>query len=89
MYGTDGTVAAKFCMLRQQAEKENNDDPYLCLSDFVAPKGTGPKDYLGAFAVGMFGGEEQMEAYAKVSYVEFAGCVWQQGLRQCVCYTGL
>ena len=62
-------VSAKFCMLRQQAEKENPDDPYLSLSDFIAPKGKGPRDYIGAFAVGMFGGEAQMEAYAKVRAV--------------------
>ena len=35
------------CMLRQQMEKENPDDPYLCQSDFVAPKETGVKDYMG------------------------------------------
>ena len=34
-------------MLRQQMEKENPDDPYLCQSDFVAPKETGVKDYMG------------------------------------------
>eukprot|EP00798_Chlamydomonas_sp_ICE-L_P018254 gene18254-24709_t len=35
--------------LRQQAEKENS-DPYLCLSDFIAPKDSGVDDYLGMFA---------------------------------------
>jgi hypothetical protein len=34
-------------MLRQQVEKENNDDPYFCQSDFVAPKETGVADYMG------------------------------------------
>ena len=32
-------VLAKFCMLRQQAEKES-DDPYLSQADFIAPKVT-------------------------------------------------
>ncbi len=57
-----GAPAARFCMLRQQAEKES-DDPYACLADFVAPA-QGPKDYLGAFAVGIFGGEAQYAAFA-------------------------
>lgn len=30
---------AKFCMLRQQQEKES-DEPYYSLADFVAPRGT-------------------------------------------------
>jgi 5-methyltetrahydrofolate--homocysteine methyltransferase len=56
-------VAGRFCTLRQQAEKET-DDPYLALSDFVAPKTSGVRDYVGAFAVGIHGGEAQMAAFA-------------------------
>ncbi|XP_053405088.1 methionine synthase-like isoform X2 [Mercenaria mercenaria] len=38
--------------LRQQAEKDSaSSDPYLCLSDFVAPKQTGLQDHIGLFAV--------------------------------------
>lgn len=47
-----GTVAAKFCMLRQQAEKES-DDPFLSQADFIAPKGY--TDHIGFFAVSCFG----------------------------------
>ncbi|MEW5708650.1 MAG: methionine synthase [Pseudomonadota bacterium] len=36
--------------LRQQMVKPP-DRPNLCLADFVAPKGSGVKDYIGAFAV--------------------------------------
>ena len=36
--------------LRQQREKSAG-LPYLCLADFIAPKSTGLKDYLGAFIV--------------------------------------
>ncbi|HVY49501.1 MAG TPA: methionine synthase [Minicystis sp.] len=43
-------VAARFPMLRQQVVK-TEDKPYLCLSDFVAPKGGPVGDYVGAFAV--------------------------------------
>ena len=42
---------ARFCGLRQQAEKENKEDPYLCLSDFIAPLTSGVRDYIGMFAV--------------------------------------
>ncbi|KAK1941847.1 Methionine synthase [Phytophthora citrophthora] len=48
---------SKFCMLRQQAEKETS-DPYMSLADFIAPKGVGGQDYIGGFAVGVFGVEE-------------------------------
>jgi 5-methyltetrahydrofolate--homocysteine methyltransferase len=54
---------AKFCMLRQQAEKENPDEPYMSLADFVAPKDTGVKDYLGMFAVGCFGVDSEVMRY--------------------------
>ena len=40
----------RFSMLRQQASK-TNDSPYRCLSDFVAPVGSGLADHIGAFAV--------------------------------------
>ena len=35
--------------LRQQEEKKRNQSNY-CLSDYVAPKGSGKEDYIGAFA---------------------------------------
>ena len=42
--------ATVFHFLRQQTQKA--DDRYnLCLADFVAPKASGVRDYLGAFAV--------------------------------------
>ena len=40
----------RFHMLRQQAVKPN-EQPYFCLSDFVAPKDSSANDYIGAFAV--------------------------------------
>ncbi|KAK0153319.1 Methionine synthase [Merluccius polli] len=50
---------AKFHGLRQQAEKDSaSSEPYLCLSDFVAPRDSGLADYIGLFAVGVFGAEE-------------------------------
>jgi len=50
----------KFCMLRQQAEKES-DDPYLSQADFIAPAGY--KDHLGMFAVSCFGCESLVKKY--------------------------
>jgi 5-methyltetrahydrofolate--homocysteine methyltransferase len=40
----------RFHMLRQQATKPN-EQPYFCLSDFVAPASSGLQDHIGAFAV--------------------------------------
>ncbi len=39
-----------FHFMRQQNEKAA-DQPYLCLSDFIAPQSTGKTDYMGLFAV--------------------------------------
>lgn len=55
-----GTPSARFCMLRQQAEKEN-DDPYLSQADFIAPSGY--KDHLGMFAVSCFGCDDLVKMY--------------------------
>merc|ERR1719199_1586062 len=55
-----GTPTATFCMLRQQAEKEN-EDPYLSQADFIAPAGY--KDHMGMFAVSCFGCDALVEKY--------------------------
>merc|ERR1712022_95758 len=43
-------------------QKEDGNEPYMCQSDFVAPKGT-VDDYLGMFAAACFGCEEQVKIY--------------------------
>jgi len=43
-------VIATFRMLRQQTRKASNKSN-LCLADFIAPKDSGKKDYIGCFAV--------------------------------------
>tara|TARA_B100000780_G_C21098389_1_gene443137 strand:+ start:908 stop:1660 length:753 start_codon:yes stop_codon:yes gene_type:complete len=53
-----------FACLRQQLEKEN-DDPYMSLSDFIAPVSSNKKDYLGMFAVGVFGCDKLVAKYEK------------------------
>lgn len=57
-----GAAIGKFCMLRQQQEKES-EDPYFSLADFVAAKESGHKDYLGAFAVACFGADEEVAKF--------------------------
>ena len=59
-------MRAKFFGLRQQAEKDAGDEPYYCLSDFVAPKGSGLRDYVGAFACTAGLGLEEVVAAVNV-----------------------
>jgi 5-methyltetrahydrofolate--homocysteine methyltransferase len=56
-----GEPLATFCMLRQQAEKESEDEPFLSLADFVAP--AGHQDHLGMFAVSVFGCDKLVAKY--------------------------
>ncbi|MCS6820876.1 MAG: methionine synthase [Microscillaceae bacterium] len=48
--------------LRQQAERAPN-VPYLSLADFVAPFDTNLTDYIGGFAVSIFGAEEKAKQF--------------------------
>eukprot|EP00668_Euglena_longa_P009059 GGOE01010899.1.p1 GENE.GGOE01010899.1~~GGOE01010899.1.p1 ORF type:complete len:1443 (+),score=573.59 GGOE01010899.1:106-4329(+) len=64
-------VAATFCMLRQQAQKNDTQEAYMSQADFIAPKGY--KDYLGMFAVSCLGCEAlaakfeaQSDDYSKI-----------------------
>ncbi len=57
-----GAPIATFHGLRQQAEKDTN-DPFMCISDFIAPKETGLRDYLGMFANAAFGAETLVARY--------------------------
>ena len=52
LYSNDERVEVKAVLhhLRQQMAKPS-DRPNSCISDFVAPKDSGKKDYVGAFAV--------------------------------------
>lgn len=47
-----------------QAEKDgSSSEPFLCVSDFVAPVESGVADYIGMFAVGVFGAEELSQQF--------------------------
>jgi len=59
IYEEDGTtLKTKFCTLRQQLDKDQ--DNFLALSDFVAPKSAGKKDYMGFFSCSAGHGQEEM-----------------------------
>lgn len=52
------------CVFVLQVEKEgSSSEPYLCVSDFVAPVDSGVADYIGLFAVGVFGAEELSQQF--------------------------
>ncbi|GAB4242882.1 MAG: hypothetical protein OHK005_06920 [Candidatus Methylacidiphilales bacterium] len=58
-------LIGRFCMLRQQHKKQTG-EPNYCLADFIAPKESGRRDYLGAFAVTAgHGVEEYAKAFEK------------------------
>ncbi len=61
----DETRAAPIAVihgLRQQIAKREDGAPNYCLADFVAPKASGKRDYLGAFAVTAGVGEAALAA---------------------------
>ncbi|MFQ3575209.1 MAG: methionine synthase, partial [Cytophagales bacterium] len=57
-------IIGKFHNLRQQGQKGSG-IPNINLSDFVAPAATGIRDYLGGFAVCIFGAEEKAKEFEK------------------------
>ena len=60
---TDRTeVDVKFLTLRQQLKKRDG-IPNIALSDFVAPKESNKKDYLGTFCVSIFGADELAQSF--------------------------
>ena len=64
IYDEDGkNEIFRFFSLRQQGQKQDN-QANLALADFIAPLGT--RDYIGAFAVSIFGARELAEKYEKV-----------------------
>lgn len=57
-------MAAKFCTIRQQLDKDQ--DAFVAMSDFIAPKKSGLKDYIGFFAVSAgFNQDAVCEPYSK------------------------
>uniref|UniRef100_A0A669CQF3 Methionine synthase n=1 Tax=Oreochromis niloticus TaxID=8128 RepID=A0A669CQF3_ORENI len=61
---TVGTGSVRCCVFVLQVEKDgSSSEPYLCVSDFVAPVDSGVADYIGLFAVGVFGAEELSQQF--------------------------
>jgi 5-methyltetrahydrofolate--homocysteine methyltransferase len=58
----NGKEIAVFRTLRQQLKKREG-KPSFALSDFVAPKTSNTKDYMGAFCTAIFGADELAKTY--------------------------
>ena len=66
-----------FFTLRQQNEKQSNDIPNIALSDYIAPKESGIKDYIGGFIVTAgIGAKEYSEKLKKTGDEYGAAMVW-------------
>ena len=63
VYSDEGRTKerVRFPMLRQQWEREGQES-FRSLADYIAPAGSGVKDYLGAFAVTAGAGAEELAA---------------------------
>jgi len=57
----NGKEIAIFRTLRQQLKKSKTAN--IALADFIAPKDSGLTDYIGAFAVAIFGADELAKSY--------------------------
>jgi 5-methyltetrahydrofolate--homocysteine methyltransferase len=55
-------VKSNLYNLRQQSKKKKG-VPNISLSDYIAPKETGKQDYIGSFAVSIFGADEIAKKY--------------------------
>jgi cobalamin-dependent methionine synthase I len=65
--------ATLFC-ISLQTEKDSS-EPYMCLSDFVAPKGSGVKDYVGMFACSAGHGLDKVIEHHKEVCSTFDDCL--------------
>ncbi len=63
IYGTHNEVIAHFPTLRQLTRKTKS-GPNLSLSDYIAPRESGKRDYIGMFCVSAgFGADQQAESF--------------------------
>ena len=77
VYAADGsgTKLGTFHTLRQQEERE--DSTYYAMSDFIAPKGSGKTDYVGAFAVSAGFGCEKICAELRKQNDDYKGIMME------------
>jgi len=66
-----GAKTHTFHTLRQQAEKDV-DEPYMALSDFIAPKSSKVKDYLGMFVATAGIGLDELTAEYKAANDDYS-----------------
>ena len=59
LHGENNAPRAVFHGLRQQMFRQNLDRAHTCISDFIAPEGTGHTDYIGGFVVTTGIGEDE------------------------------
>lgn len=65
VYDNSGKTISKFQAIRQQTKKPEG-EPNIALSDFIAPKETGKKDFIGSFALTTgIGIDEHIERFEK------------------------
>jgi len=62
--------------LRQQAKKPEG-RPNLCLADYIAPKTSGLKDYLGAFVVTAGIGEDERAKTFATAYDDYSAILFK------------
>jgi 5-methyltetrahydrofolate--homocysteine methyltransferase len=67
-----GTELVRFPMLRQQG-RTGGRAPHACLADFVAPVGSGVRDYVGAFAVTAGLGTDELVARFAADHDDYHG----------------
>jgi 5-methyltetrahydrofolate--homocysteine methyltransferase len=63
-------LRATFPMLRQQAERSEG-EPNQCLADFVAPRESGVRDWIGAFAVTAGLGADELAAEHEAAHDDY------------------
>jgi 5-methyltetrahydrofolate--homocysteine methyltransferase len=63
-------LLTRFHFLRQQQKREA-DAPFRCLADFIAPKGSGLPDHLGAFAVTSGIGAQELVSRFKAEHDDY------------------
>ena len=63
VYGEQGETLATLHHIRQQIQKPGASEQLLSLADYIAPKESGTKDYLGGFAVTIHGAEKLAQAH--------------------------
>jgi 5-methyltetrahydrofolate--homocysteine methyltransferase len=68
---------ATFHFMRQQKEKIKKNTPFQSLADFVAPKGSGLNDHLGAFSVTAGNEVEEYAASFKNNGDDYTGIMIQ------------